>query len=532
MIQNTETLLYDRYSVVHIERNNSFSQVLFALDTYQNPPRNCVIKIFQPIVDKSEVVQWIDKKFALEAKRLKQISLNNPYIPEIYTYSSSFQACYIVRELIEGKTLQEKVLTTGKFSAAKVKKILTQLLFVLDYVHSQGVIHQNIKPKNIVLRHEDLVPMLINFGSIKQIAATYAFSEDRQIFSASNIHGYAPLEQALCKPVAATDLYSLGLTAVYLLTGKKPVDLPTKSNSSNFQIPPIIASLDLQLARVLARAINPDIKDRYSSAQEMLKDLSQDVLPNISLASYQKSVPKAYHQAYSHNLRSIAPVKTNKNRLQGSSWWKIMIYLTVCTYVAGTALVIWYDWSLSQNTFVPELPQPSTLPPISPLEDTSEKTIKQPAAKQPTKQPSILNSQSPNLTEIPIVPVGTSKEQLRKALGEPNAIQQGYWENSSAWIYKNWANNSIDMGYLFDLDTDRLRQTEVAIAPSVGLETMNDILNSLLQGKITPSISQALASVYQRKTDKHLLSLENLELSIEREEDGHVYLGVWESDFH
>ena len=51
-MQEAQTLLYNRYSILHIERTNSFNKVFFALDTYQNPPRNCVIKVFEPIIQR------------------------------------------------------------------------------------------------------------------------------------------------------------------------------------------------------------------------------------------------------------------------------------------------------------------------------------------------------------------------------------------------------------------------------------------------------------------------------------------------
>ena len=98
----TETLIYNRYSILHIERSSNFSKVFFALDTYQNPPRSCVIKVFEPIVQKLKIARWIEREFQQEAKRLKQLSLNNSHLPEIYTYSCDFQVYYLVRELIEG----------------------------------------------------------------------------------------------------------------------------------------------------------------------------------------------------------------------------------------------------------------------------------------------------------------------------------------------------------------------------------------------------------------------------------------------
>ena len=501
-MQSTQALLYNRYSILHIERTNSFNKVFFVLDTYQNPPRSCVMKIFQPVAEKPKITKWIDRAFRKEASRLKQLSQVNQYLPEIYTYSNDSKSYYIVRELIEGKTLYEKVQTTGTLPVREVKEILVKLLSVLDYLHKQKVVHQNIKPKNIILR-SDRVPMLINFGSIKQIVSTYGFHGDKQIFSSNNSYGYAPSEQALGRSVPATDLYSLGLTAIYLLTAKNPVDLSVKANSSNFKVPDTIASLDSNLAMILARAISHNLSDRYTSAREMLDDLLQK------------------NPAYQPIEKPIKPVNlTSSNSVtQPRNWWKTLVYIISGLYIIGTAIIVWDDWNLSQNTYVPQLPEPSTsLPGASP--------------KAFVDKPSMLNNQGKDLVEIPILSVGTSKEQLKEVLGKPNAIQQGYWENSNAWIYKNRANGLISMGFLFDLDTDKLQQTEVAIAPNVGLATIEDILDSLLQGNITPSVKQQLQQVYQRQADEYSFSLENLEGSIKRESDDRIYLGVWQADFH
>ncbi|MGF1590224.1 MAG: protein kinase [Pleurocapsa sp.] len=513
-MQEAQTLLYNRYFILHIERTNSFNKVFFALDTYQNPPRSCVIKVFEPIVQKIKIAQWIEIEFQKEAKRLKQLSLNNRHLPQIYTYSNDYQTYYIVRELIEGETLKEKVQTKGKLTAAEVREILIKLLLVLKYLHSQGVIHQNIKPKNIILRDDDYVPMLINFGSIKQIVATYGFYGDKQMFASNNIYGYAPSEQTLGRSVPASDLYSLGLMAVYLLTAKNPLDLEVDPKSGNFQIPSVIASSDSNLAVIIGRATTSNLGDRYNSASEMLDDL---LTKNFKHHDKQVS-PEQNDSLKSHNIGQ----KSDKNRQSQINWWKTIIYVLGGLYIVGTAIIVWYDWNVSQHSPVAPLPEPSISLP------TKLPELAQPAVEQP----SMLNSQSENLIEIPIFATGTPKKQLREVMGEPNAIQKGYWQNSSAWVYKNRANGLIDLGYLFDLDTNNLRQTEVAIAPSVGLGAIEDILASLLQGKITPSITQELEQIYLRQANEYSFQLGDLKGSIERESDDHIYLGVWESDFH
>ncbi|WP_319422179.1 serine/threonine-protein kinase [Pleurocapsa sp. FMAR1] len=549
-----QTLLDNRYSILHIERTSNFSKVFFALDTYQNPPRSCVIKILQPFVQKPEVAQWIQEEFQKEANHLKQLSLCNPYLPQIYTYSKDSLGYYLVRELIEGTTLKEKVETKGKLFAIEVKQILVKLLKVLNYLHKRKVIHQNIKPKNIILRDNDHLPMLINFGSIRQIVTTFDFCRDKRIFSCNNVYGYIPSEQALGQPVPASDLYSLGLTAVYLLTAKNPKDLHIDLNHGNFKMPLEISHTDPELAAILARAISLNSSDRYSSAQEMLDALlrikSQPYLDkhkpensylNLDTPSSKSkglfiSTSKAVAADRQSKYDRRSQQRSNSALVEGDAesrlfygaviydfnWWKIIIYILSSFYFLGAGIIALYDWNSSQNTFIPQLPEPST-----PFPSTLPHSI-----KAVSKKPYMLNIQSKDLVEVPIFATGTQKKQLRKVLGEPNAIQKGYWVNSSAWIYKGRGNGLIDIGYLFDLNTNKLRQTEMAIAPSVGLGTTTEILGSLLQGNITPSVNQGLKKIYQRQANEYSFRLGDLSGSIERDKNDNIYLGVWQSDFH
>ena len=508
----SETLLHDRYSIVHIEHTGSFSKVFFALDTYQTPPRSCLIKVFEPIVQKDRIAQWIEKEFNQELKHLKQLSLFNQHLPEIYTYASEFQVYYIVRELVEGETLSEIVKTKGALSPSKVRKILAKLLLILKYLHQEGVIHQNIKPKNIILRNDDHVPMLINFGSIEQIVSTYGFYGDKKIFSVSNVHGYAPSEQALGKSVPASDLYSLGLTAIYLLTAKNPVDLSLDSNSGTFQLPQKIFAQDPNLAAIITRSISSSLGDRYSSAAEMLDDLLCKKLNPSGHKLPEKQVNPV-----------IAQKEINIDRQK--NWWKTTIYTITGLYILGAGILALYDWYLSRNVEVRSLPEPQALAP-DPLSKSSLPD------RLPPVSSLMLNSPPDEVIEIPILATGSTKAEVRKTLGEPTAIQKGYWANSTAWIYKKPASDSIDLGYLFDLDTNQLQQTEVAIAPAVGLKTIQDILNSLLQGGSTPLIDRELEKIYNRQATEYAFKLGDLEGSIAREADGQIYLGVWEANFH
>ena len=514
-MSESEVLLDDRYTIVHIQRNTSFRKVFLALDTYQTPPRSCLIEVFEPIIQTARISHWIESEFNRELKKLKDLSLRNRHLPEIYTYSSEFQAYYIIRELVEGEVLSKLVRDKGVFAPLVVREIMLNLLSVLDYLHQENVVHQNIQPKNIILRREDQLPMPIDFGRVEQIISTYGFYRDKQVFSNSNNYGYLAPEQASGQAVPASDLYSLGMTALYLLTAKHPSDYRIK-DSTDFKLPQAIWEEDAELAATINRAINPNLSDRYQSALEMSEDLSEKKQGRAksNQIEMENEAGLVIFDTSSDLTQTTPPIKQKKHLRQ----WAIFLISGIC--IIGAGLLAFYDWRASRST-VRSLPEPA----VEPSGDSPRPTAPQ------VRPPSILNSPADSVVQIPIFSTGTTKQEISQAIGRPNEIKKGLWSNSSAWIY-NKADDEIDLGYLFDLDTEKVRQTEVAIAPAVGLATIKDILASLLQGKTTPAIDSKLEQIYRRQIDKYSFTLGNLAGSIEREPDDNIYLGVWERDFH
>ena len=525
-----QILIDKRFSVLHLEGNSNYSKVLFALDTYQNPPRNCVIKFYKPISQKTQIREWITKQFQLEASNLKQISLSEPHLPEIYTYSYNAQGYYLAKELIEGMTLREHVQSQGVFSPSKVRTILAELLQMLEHLHRKNIIHQNIRPKNIILSASDNTPISINFGSIKQIVATFDFHGNKKIFSINDALGYTASEQALGKSIPASDIYSLGLTAIYLLTGKDPIHLSVQIDSEHYEIPSAIVEKDSNLAAIIARAtsLNPD--NRYQSAEAMLDALYSEDEPLIYSSDRVFHNEDRVKKRYPPKAVSVVETTVVKNKQKSENhklvnkWWLVLISLIGLISLANLYFNVRNRKTSSDNTVLQIPETPILLPEIS---------NKLPQKPEPVaRKTSILNDRLRDVLEIPIFTTGSPQKQLRDILGEPNAIKKGYWKNSSAWIYKNQSNGLIDLGYLFDLNTNKLRQTEIAIASSVDLATVEEIANSLLQGNLNPSISSGIKQVYERKTKAYSFKLNSLEGSIEREADDNLYIGIWEADFH
>jgi serine/threonine-protein kinase len=148
---------------------------------------------------------------------------------------------------------------------------LASLLAVLDYLHARGIIHRDIKPSNIILRQEDSKPVLIDFGIAKEIVNTIVDGGGEITSSiAVGTLGYMPPEQAAGKPVYASDLYSLALTAIYLLTGKRPQDLDTNLQTGEMTWRRDNLNIISSFAGVLSKATRSHPSDRYSTAKEML----------------------------------------------------------------------------------------------------------------------------------------------------------------------------------------------------------------------------------------------------------------------
>ncbi len=133
-------------------------------------------------------------------------------------------------------------------------------------------------------------------------------------------------------------------------------------------------------------------------------------------------------------------------------------------------------------------------------------------------------------TVVPGFPTGTSENTIVNALGKPSKVSKGLW-NTRAYLYRLQPNR-VDLGYLFDRKSGILRQTEVAFAQSVPLETMQSTLQGMLAGNASSSIQQGLEKVYQRQINEYSFRTGGLKGVIQRNEEDQIYIGVWDADLH
>ncbi|MEH2299082.1 MAG: protein kinase [Nostoc sp.] len=271
----TLTLLNNRYRVIQVIGAGGFGETFLAEDVHMPSRRRCVIKQLKPITNNDpQTYQLIQQRFEREAATLEYLGESSDQIPKLYAYFSENGQFYLVQEWIHGQTLTKIVEAKGFESETAVRQILLSLLSVLDYVHSKGIIHRDIKPDNIILRSVDSKPVLIDFGAVKETIRSVVNSPGHPTRSlVIGTPGYMPSEQAVGRPVYATDIYSLGLTAIYLLTGKHPQELLTDLKTGEILWLQFAPNVSSQLAAVLNQAIKPHAGDRYSTASKIFDAL-------------------------------------------------------------------------------------------------------------------------------------------------------------------------------------------------------------------------------------------------------------------
>ena len=271
----TPTVLNNRYRVIKAISSGGFGETSLGRDTQMPSGRYCVIKQLKSTTNNPQLYQAIKERFQREAAILEDLGENHDRIPRLYAYVSDDKGqFYLVQEWIEGETLTEMLKNSGPLNENSAKQILIDLLPVLDYIHGRGIIHRDIKPDNIILRARDNLPVLIDFGAVKESMETVREPGKGRPSIAIGTPGFMPIEQVAGRPVYASDLYSLGLTAIFLLTGKMPQDLPLNSETGELLWTQFAGNLSPYFVAILNRAIQPNGGDRFSSAEEMLAALT------------------------------------------------------------------------------------------------------------------------------------------------------------------------------------------------------------------------------------------------------------------
>jgi serine/threonine protein kinase len=276
-------VLEDRYRIVQQIGQGGFGRAYLCENlTRFNEP--CVLKEFAPQVQGTYALEKAKKLFEREASVLHNLA--HPQIPrfrELFELKTGSQGLFLVQDYVAGQTyrylLAARQNQNRLFTEDEIRQLLNDTLPVLQYIHSLGVIHRDIAPDNLILRSSDNLPVLIDFGGVKQIAvnAEIQATGNTEVPTCLGKVGYAPHEQMQRGTVSAnSDLYALAATCLVLLTGKEPTELiDPQSLTWNWRS---IINLESNLGPLFDKMLQPNPVARFQSASEVLGALKKQVL--------------------------------------------------------------------------------------------------------------------------------------------------------------------------------------------------------------------------------------------------------------
>lgn len=264
-----------RYRIIRELGQGGFGKTYLAEDNNRFKEL-CVLKEFAPQIQNPQALKKAEELFQREAGVLYE--LQHPQIPKFRELCSEVinnqEHLVLVQDYIPGETYRQLLYSQKTFSENQILNFLHQMLPVLQHIHAHGVIHRDISPENIILRNTDKLPILIDFGGVKTAAISAISAANQSLKLATHIGkpGYAPEEQLQQgKAYPSSDLYSLGVTAIVLLTGKEPKELFDNYHAKwqwrkHTNISP-------ELAKILDKMISRQPQDRYQTAREVLQAL-------------------------------------------------------------------------------------------------------------------------------------------------------------------------------------------------------------------------------------------------------------------
>lgn len=268
----TSHVFEGRYRILKAIGKGGFGITFLARDVQLPSKPLCVIKQLCPKLRDRAALLRAQKRFEREARILGELG-GHAQIPTLINYFEHDGEFFLVQEYVRGSTLSRLVKQQGIWSERDVRAFLGEILPLLTYVHDHKVIHRDIKPPNLMRCRTTGRLVLLDFGAVKECVAM----DQEDTYRAATTHfvgtmGFAPPEQLALRATYATDVYAVGVTCIFLLTGKSPAKLGADPSTGEIMWRDKV-SISQPMARIIEGMVNVSLRDRYRSANEVLKML-------------------------------------------------------------------------------------------------------------------------------------------------------------------------------------------------------------------------------------------------------------------
>ncbi len=283
-----------RYHITELLGRGGMAAVYRARDTVLQ--RDIALKILYPHYGDEQALVERFKREAITAA-----ALEHPNIVPVYDVGEHEGVVYIAMKLLNGRTMYDLLVERGTVSESELVPILEQVASALDYAHSKGIIHRDIKPGNILLEGPALSTQNLRDGSIRVMLSDFGIAKMLNapgLTTTGALMGtpdYMAPEQISNHPIdGRVDIYALGMVTYRALTGRQAFEGnaqdvllahlysdPPRPSALNPQISPAIDA-------VVLKAIARDAAQRYPTAGAFVQALRQAILPTAGLAAAQE----------------------------------------------------------------------------------------------------------------------------------------------------------------------------------------------------------------------------------------------------
>jgi len=272
-------LLHQRYSIQSFLGQGGFGITYLAYDTLLQQ-EICIKELFvlgcsirkedmsldSPTLKEGRFGDFV-ARFVKEARSLAQF--RHPHIVRVLDVFQANQTAYMVMDFVKGETLSKKIQREGIPSDLICKDFFYQLLDAVEEVHQKGILHRDIKPGNILVTDKNKV-VLIDFGSAREYVEGKSITETTMVS-----RGYAPLEQYSSRALRGpfTDIYALGATLYFMLTGKVPIEAIDRDSEKLPAPRELNAGVGISINEVVLKAMEMKIENRFQSISAFRESL-------------------------------------------------------------------------------------------------------------------------------------------------------------------------------------------------------------------------------------------------------------------
>lgn len=268
MDQYIGKMLDNRYEI--LERIGTGGMAIVYKAKCHRLNRLVAIKILKSDLAQNEEFR---RRFNAESQAVAQLS--HPNIVSVYDVSRGGDMEYIVMELIDGITLKQYMEKRGQLNWRESLHFITQIMRGLSHAHSRGIIHQDIKPQNIMVLRDGSVKVA-DFGIACLADSAQTLTQE----ALGSVHYISPEQARGDRPDARSDIYSSGVVLYEMLTGRLPFEGESAvsvaiQHLSSIPLAPREINPDIpeQLELICMKAMAPDLEHRYQSADAMITDL-------------------------------------------------------------------------------------------------------------------------------------------------------------------------------------------------------------------------------------------------------------------